>query len=287
MAGKGMFGRLSGAFQGDKGAKEETHADIIEELKAEVKAIQETERETVDGAGLFSQEWGKAGDLVFMINLVPMYKLIGGKEGRLAESLRETCKAEFNENIGGQRGRGTFQRDCFFMRFYDLGDQAGLEEAVKIVNKIGYRTFGNSFEKMEVPELLVAADAADITTNGKLDASKAQDVIATGGVDLAFSEPDDRAPRWMKLVWQKVTQRQKLSGIEKKKKKELNWEEAKPLDTGRRKRPSEPQWVEAKVDKEHRSSGDFVTRGADRRIKKQSFEGRNRRETFDRRGRGY
>ncbi len=39
MAGKGMFGRLTGAFQGE-GEKEETHADILAELKAEVQAIQ-------------------------------------------------------------------------------------------------------------------------------------------------------------------------------------------------------------------------------------------------------
>ena len=60
-----------------------------------MQAIQETDRETVDGTDVYSQQWGGKGDLVFIINLDPMYKLIGGKEGRLAESLRETCKAEF------------------------------------------------------------------------------------------------------------------------------------------------------------------------------------------------
>ena len=54
------------------------------------------ERVTLDGAGVFSKQWGGNGDLIFIINVDPMYKLIGGKEGRLAESLRETCKAEFN-----------------------------------------------------------------------------------------------------------------------------------------------------------------------------------------------
>ena len=288
MAGRGMFGRLSSAFQGEKNKqKEETHADLIEELKAEVKAIQETERESVDGDSLFGQEWGGKGELVFIINLVPMYKLIGGRDGRLAESLRETCKNEFAENIGGQRGRGTFQRDCFFMKFYDMGDQAGLEEAVKIVNKIGYRTFGKSFGEMEVPELLVAADAADITTNGKLDPARAKLVIAAGGVDLDFQEPTEKAPRWMKLVWQKVTQKQKLAKVATKKKKEAAWESAIPVEGGRSRRSKEPEWVAVKVEKESRSSGDLVIRGADRRHKKQTFDGQNRRETFDRRGRGY
>lgn len=173
------------------------------------------------------------------------------------------------------------------MRFFDLGDQAGLEEAVKIVNKIGYRTFGKSFEQMEVPELLIAADAADVTTNGKLDPNKAQQVIADGGVDLAFKEPPERAPRWMKLVWQKVTQRQSLAGMKKSKKKAPDWETAVPVDGGRRTRSREPQWVEGKVDKERRGSADFVKRGPDRRGKQQSFDWRNKREAFDRRGRGY
>ena len=35
MAGQVMFGRLTDAFQGE-GEKEETHADILAELKAEV-----------------------------------------------------------------------------------------------------------------------------------------------------------------------------------------------------------------------------------------------------------
>ena len=60
-----------------------------------------------------------------------MYKLIGGRDGWLAESLREACMNEFAEDIGRQRGRGTFQRDCFSMKFYDRGNQAGLEVAVK------------------------------------------------------------------------------------------------------------------------------------------------------------
>ncbi|MGB0553553.1 MAG: hypothetical protein ACPGQV_13460 [Alphaproteobacteria bacterium] len=86
---------------------------------------------------MFGQECRGEGELVFVTNIMPMFKLIGGRDGRLAESLQETCKNEFVENIGGQRGQGTFQRDFFCMMFYEMGDQAGLEEAVKIVNKIG------------------------------------------------------------------------------------------------------------------------------------------------------
>ena len=67
------------------------------------------------------------------------------------------------------------------MKFHDLSDRAGLEEAIKIANKVGFRTYGAIFEKVEVPELLVTADASEITTNGKLNMTSLKEVIAQGG----------------------------------------------------------------------------------------------------------
>ncbi len=57
MAVKSIFGGLAGAFEGE-GEKEGTHADIPAELKAELQSIQEMERETLDGAGVFSRQKG-------------------------------------------------------------------------------------------------------------------------------------------------------------------------------------------------------------------------------------
>tara|TARA_Y100000766_G_C18363335_1_gene345216 strand:- start:193 stop:396 length:204 start_codon:yes stop_codon:yes gene_type:complete len=67
-----MFGRLSSSPQGEKKEKEETHAAIFANLKTEVKAIKETERESMEGVSLIAQEWGGKGELAFIINLVPM-----------------------------------------------------------------------------------------------------------------------------------------------------------------------------------------------------------------------
>tara|TARA_Y100001968_G_C19199756_1_gene639348 strand:- start:84 stop:254 length:171 start_codon:yes stop_codon:yes gene_type:complete len=53
-----------------------------------------------------------------------------------------------------------------------------LEDVVKFVNKIGFRTFGYSFGEMEVSELFIVADAADISTYGKLEAVKAQNTLS-------------------------------------------------------------------------------------------------------------
>ena len=68
MAVKVISGGLTGAFKGE-GEKEETHAGIPAELRAELQAIQEMERVTLDGAGVFSRQRGGKGDLVFIINL--------------------------------------------------------------------------------------------------------------------------------------------------------------------------------------------------------------------------
>jgi hypothetical protein len=248
MAGRGIFSRLSSAFQVENNKKEETHADLIDEFKVEVKAIQDTERQSSDDGSLFGQDWSGKGELVFIINLLPMYELIGGRDGRIAESLPETCKNEFAENIGGQRARGTLQGDCFLMKFHDMGDQDGLEEAAKVVNKIGYRTFGKSFGEMEVSELLIAADAAEITAHGKLDLAMAKSVIAAGGVDLAFQKPVEIAPQWMKLAWQKTAQKQKLAKITTNQKittnhgKEVVWESAIPVEGANSFQPKGKKW---------------------------------------------
>ena len=89
------------------------------------------------------------------------------------------------------------------MKFHDFIDRAGLAEAEKIANKVGFRTYGTIF----VPELLVTADASEITTNGKLNMAKTKEVIAKGG-ELEFLESSAPAPRWIKLTWEKGKQRQ-------------------------------------------------------------------------------
>ena len=58
MAGRGMFGRLSCVSGRKNRQKEENHVNLIQELKGEVKAIQETERASVDGDSLVRTRLG-------------------------------------------------------------------------------------------------------------------------------------------------------------------------------------------------------------------------------------
>ena len=49
----------------------------------------------MDGTSLFVQDLGGKGELAFIINLVSMYKLIGGREWRLAEGSERHALANF------------------------------------------------------------------------------------------------------------------------------------------------------------------------------------------------
>ena len=49
---------------------------------------------------------------------------------------------------------------------------------------------------------------------------RAKTVIAVGGVALAFQEHTEKAPLWMMLVWQKITQKQKLAKVATNKKRD-------------------------------------------------------------------
>ena len=66
-------------------------------------------------------------------------------------------------------------------------------------------------ERWKFPNYLSQPMSPNITTNGKLDPSRAKTVIAAGGVALAFQAHTEKAPRWMKLLWQKITQKQNLA----------------------------------------------------------------------------
>ena len=96
------------------------------------------------------------------------------------------------------------------MIFHNISDQAGFLDEVETANKIGYPPFNRSFGDMGVLQLFVAADAADITTNGKLDLVRVKTVIAAGGVDLVFEEPTEIEPRWINMVCKKSRKSKKI-----------------------------------------------------------------------------
>ena len=171
MAKKSLLGRLAAALRSDEGP---TSRDIDNEVESAVKAINGAKIDTVAAKDILSGGWGEAGAMVYIMDLEPLYELIGSRKGRLVAALRETCDTVFSQDVALGQGRASFRGDQFLMRFINTDKTEGFRQAATIINEIGTRIFGDRFLPMEIPGLLVVADAADITNaDGSLNSEKA------------------------------------------------------------------------------------------------------------------
>ncbi len=238
--------------------------DIDREVAAAVEAIKAEKTEILDGAKVLNNNWGEAGDKAYVMDLAPIYNIIGGKKGRMAENLRESCKKEFTANGAKGRDRSSLEGDLFLMRFCDLDEKKGFVKAATIVNNVCTKLLGNRFEALEVPSLLIAADVGDITNgDGSINMDGLLAAVETGGSPISFDKPDDDAPQWVKLRWKKEVRDLEVREIRNKAKPKL---QARPART-----------LESKVKRSSR----------ERRKSNARFKGANRRKSFDRRGRGH
>ncbi len=262
MSKKSFIGKLSERFSEPE---EKSSEDLDRELAEAVEAIKSEKVETLEGEKVLSSgDDSEAGGKVYILDLDPLYGLIGGSEGRLAENLRENCHKEFAERSVEGRDQATLEGDLFVMRFAGISDQEGFILAATIVNIIGKELLGSRFETMEVPDLLVVTSAAvafNPDGSPNLDAMRAS--VKDGGFPVSMAEPDDDAPHWVKLRWKKELRNFQLRTQEFEAKSEAA------------RRPS-------------RGAGEYVKRQTDgRRVHMKPFEGEDKRQTVDRRGRGY
>lgn len=238
--------------------------DIDREVEEAVRAIKAEKTETLDGAEVFHDNRSEASDKAYIMDLAPIYRIIGGGKGRMAENLRESCKKEFAENCVEGRDRSSFERNLFLMRFYGLDEKIAFAKAATIVNTVCTRLLGSRFETLEIPSLLIAADVGDITNgDGSINIDGLLAAVEAGGSPVSLEKPGDDAPQWVKLRWQKEARNLEMSEIKIKPKPNP---QTRPV----------------------RALGKKVKRkSAERRKSAASFKGVNRRKSFDRRGRGY
>ncbi len=195
-----IFGKLFKALREEEG---DSAADIDAEVAAEVTRIKTQKMGTLDASDVLGGGYSEGADQVFIMDLAPIFKMIGGRDGRLAANLIETCEAVFKQHLGTKGGRCFFDGDRFFMRFAVSGEVESWNRAGTIINEIGSRILGDRFEAMEVGEILVMADVADITSaDGSLDVEQLQSVVQAGGRIPMPSPGDVDAPKWRKLVWE-------------------------------------------------------------------------------------
>lgn len=88
------------------------------------------------------------------------------------------------------------------MQFDDVGDSEGFHLAAIIINEIGRHMLGTLFEEMEVPDLIIAAKAKDITdADGAINHHMVDNVAADSGVPVDVGEPAPGSPTWMQMYW--------------------------------------------------------------------------------------
>lgn len=269
MKKKSLFGKIADAL---RDADEESAEDIDKEVEAAVADIANQTVTSIDADTVFHSQIGKAGDTVFVMDLDPIFAIIGGVTGRAAQGLLECCDRIFRQQCDDPLDRGVVEVTKFIMRFTKLSDEQGFQRAAMIVNEIGIHVLSDRFNTMEVPDILIAADAGDITNaDGTLDTSKLDAAIASGGKPVTAGVPSEGDPEWVKLRYLNKAREQQLIAMKGDK------------DAARNKGP---EWVEGKGPSTLRIM--IQRNGRDRRSGKKAIISQdNRSGQMERRGRGY
>ncbi len=265
---KSLFGKIKNVFSEPE---EESAEDIDRDVEAAVAAIAQQVTTSLEGGTVLHRSIGKAGDTVFVMDLNPMFAMIGGVNGRAAEGLTECCRRIFEQHRKHAMDQGRVEITKFIMRFGENNAEEGLHRAAIIVNEIGVHVLSDRFKTMEVPDILIAADAGDITdANGVLNVGKLDAVIAAGGKIIDMGKPADDDPEWVKLRYTKTVREQQLLAMKAEPSRGKN----------------SPEWMDG-VDLA--SSRDLKPRSArERRRARVSFGGHDQRAgSLERRGRGY
>ncbi len=268
MAKKSLFGKIAGVFRDEE---EETAEDIDKDVEAAVAAIAKQTTSSLSGETVLHSSIGKAGDTVFVMDLNPVFAMIGGVNGRAANGVLESCERIFAQHREDPMDRGVVEVTKFIMRFAKATEEQGFHRAAIIVNEIGLYVLSDRFNSMEVPDILVAADAGDITdANGNLNTGKLDATIASGGKLIRSKKPTEDDPEWVKLRYRKKAKEQQLIAMKAE-------QEAKHKD---------PEWIEG-IDLSSRRKLKPRS-GRDRRHTKKSVIGRDMRSgQLERRGRGH
>lgn len=244
MAKTGLSGIMAALFGGGRkkdgksqGAGDEAYRPQREVEQAEVLR---------EDQGLFGK--------VYILSLAEFYDAIGGRNGRLAESLLIICDTVFQERMGPSDGFSPVGDDQYVFRFGGIDEREALVRAAKIIEEIGTKLLGDHFIKSgRFKAMLTAVGLGDIVdTDGEVDAGK----IATA-VDLARQLPPEppapEDPVWVRLNYAGIAAGDKWVAVPSRKrdsvqwasldykpaKKEIRWE---AIEAPKKKKEDDRQW---------------------------------------------
>ena len=259
-----LFSKISKSlFESDERAIQE----IDREVEASVESIKATAFETVDAQEVLDQSSDETGDTFFIMDLAPIYRVIGDRNGRVASSVEETCHRIFDRNAQSRGDRGNFEGDYFLMLFANADNEANFLRAALIVNEIGTLVLSERFKALDVSDPITVLAIDDITNrDGTINTSRMQKKVIERGRPFTMQAPNKNAPHWVKLLHQKKQHDFELVNVaHASQEHKTDWQYAKPNEHRRLKQRS----------------------FEDRRRLSKAYRGADRRNIFDRRGRGY
>jgi hypothetical protein len=222
----------------------------------------------VEQAKVLSEDEGLFGK-VYILSLAEFYDAIGGRDGRLADSLFVICDTVFGARTGPGDGFARVGDDRYVFRFGGLDDRRSLIRATAIIEDIGTKLLGEHFIKSgRFKAMLTAVGVGDlIGKDGDIDPARIDAALAAadalppvpaaaeepawvrfsqagrvdGGGWMAVPGGQGRPPQWSSLAYTPKKQEIRWEAIEPPKKKgdDLRWEE---LRRERRKDEAAPAW---------------------------------------------
>lgn len=263
MARKSFLSKLADAIlDRDVG---ETAADIDRRLEAELAEIRNQKQDLLDGSRMLMDDWKTVCDLVYVMNLGPLYASIGGRGSMMGKRLPDACGIIFGRLVPRGEGHSRLKGDYFLMSFRDPSREAGFRTAAAVINEIGLQMIGERFKTIDIPDLLVAAAPADLANDdGGFDPDKAKTQVAANATGWSQGGPGADEPVWLKMSRKKSDRAGELVAITSRSRADKA-----VTDVPRPRRRGDPDWVEPRSDRRKRISYDPMMmerrRGRDRR----------------------
>ena len=238
MAKNGIFVSLFGSGASGKSRKPAASRKPLPEKQLQPER-------TVRQHQVLRQDQGLCGK-VFILSLAEFYDAVGGRSGRLAETLLTICDTVFADRMGPDDGYSMIGEDQYVFRLSGCDDRQSLMRAAAIIEEIGTKLLGDLFvESGKLQALLTAVGFDDIADpDGGIDAGKVSMAVdMTRALPPEPQTPDE--PAWVRFAYAGRTCDDVWAAVPSRRKDEIRW-----VSLDYRPRKQETQWQTLEVDKD-------------------------------------
>jgi len=153
----------------------------------------------VEQAGVLREDAGLFGK-VYILSLVEFFEAIGGRKGRLADSLFVICDTVFAAHTGPGDGFARVGEERYVFRFGGPYDRRSLMRAAAIVEDIGTKLLGEHFIKSgRFKAMLAAVGVGDLVgEDGDIDPARVDAALAAARA-LPPAPAAAEEPAWVRF----------------------------------------------------------------------------------------